>query len=187
MADYLSPPPSLSSSPPLSPPLFSPSFHISSFLSLQNRHNFFCGSQGNGSKCRVQVIWKGRSEKKLAMPLPLLPYKHKKITAVLLATSYLSREPVQRLIDLAKNMCIYCIAVSVQHAYADLKIMLKICFLLWFPNSFFFPFGGGGGNFCFFLTLKRPNHFIGWGRRVSLLCRPCNFLVIASLLHQQGE
>ena len=141
MADYLSP--SLSSSPSLSPPLFSPSFHISSFLSLQNRHNFLCGSQGNGSKCRVQVIWKGRSEKKLAMPLPLLPYKHKKITAVLLATSYLSREPVQRLIDLAKNMCIYCIAVSVQHAYADLKIMLKICFLLWFPNSFFFPFGGG--------------------------------------------
>ena len=185
MADYLSPPPSLSSSPPLSPPLFSPNFHISSFLSLQNRHNFFCGSQGNGSKCRVQVIWKGRSEKKLAMPLPLLPYKHKKITAVLLATSSLFREPVQRLIDLAKNMCIYCIAVSVQHAYTDLKIMLKICFLLWFPNSFFFPFGGG--NFCFFLTLKRPNHFIGWGRRVSLLCRPCNFLVVASLLHQQGE
>ena len=127
---------------PLSPPLFSPSFHISSFLSLQNRHNFFCGSQGNGSKCRVQVIWKGRSEKKLAMPLPLLPYKHKKITAVLLATSSLFREPVQRLIDLAKNMCIYFIAASVQHACTDLKIMLKTCFPLWFPNSFFFPFGG---------------------------------------------
>lgn len=187
MADYLSPPPSLSSSPPLSPPLFSPSFHISSFLSLQNRHNFsFVALRGMGVSAECKSFEREEVKKSLPCPCLCYPTNTKKITAVLLATSYLSREPVQRLLDLAKNMCIYCIAVSVQHAYADLKIMLKICFLLWFPNSFFFPFGGGG-NFCFFLTLKRPNHFIGWGRRVSLLCRPCNFLVIASLLHQQGE
>lgn len=87
-----------------------------------------------------------REEVKKSLPCPCLccPTNTKKITAVLLATSYLSREPVQRLIDLAKNMCIYCIAVSVQHAYTDLKIMSKICFLLWFPNSFFFPLGWRG-------------------------------------------
>ena len=91
---------------------------------------FVCLSQGNGSKCKVQVICKGRRAKSLPCPCLCLPYKHKKITAVLLAMSFLSREPVQRLIDLAKKMCIYCIATSVQHTCTDLKIMLKMCFLL---------------------------------------------------------
>ena len=58
------------------------------------------------------------------------PTNTKKITAVLLANSALSREPVQRLIDLAKKMCIYCIAASVQHACTGLKIIIKMCFLL---------------------------------------------------------
>ena len=129
MADYLSPPPppppppSLSSSPPLSPPFFFlPAF---------------------GSKCKVQVICKGRGVKKLALPLPLFALQtQKKITAVLLATSSLSREPVQRLIDLAKNMCIYCIAASIQHACTDLKIILKTCFSPLISKFIFLSFWG---------------------------------------------
>ena len=124
-----------------------------------------------------------REEERKACPAlaSVCPTNTKRITAVILATSSSFREPVQRLIDLAKNMCIYCIAASVQHACTDLKIMLKTWI---FQIHFSFLLGG---SCCFFLTLKRPNHFIGWGRRVSLVCRPYNFLVIASLLHKQGE
>ena len=127
-----------------------------------------------------------REEERKAFPAlaSVCPTNTKKITAVILATSSLFREPVQRLIDLAKNICIYCIAASIQHACTDLKIMLKTCFPFDFQIHFSFLLGG---SCCFFLTLKRPNHFIGWGRRVSLVCRPYIFLVIASLLHKQGE
>ena len=109
MADYLSPPPppSLSSSPPLSPPLFSPSFHISSFLSLQNRHNFcFVALRGMGVSAECKSFEREEVQKSLPCPCLCCPTNTKKITAVLLATSYLSREPVQRLIDLAK-ICAY--------------------------------------------------------------------------------
>ena len=76
----------------------------------------------------MQVTCKGRSAKKLALPLPLFALQTE--ARVLLANSALSREPVQRLIDLAKKMCIYCIAASVQHTCTDLKIIIKMCFLL---------------------------------------------------------
>ena len=160
MADFLSPP------HPCPLLFFLPAFIFSSFFSLQNRHNLFLWLSGMEANAKCKSFAREEVQKSLPCPCLCLPYKHKKITAVLLATSSLSREPVQRLIDLAKNMCLYCIASSVQHACTDFKIMLKMCFLLWFSNSFLFPFGG---NCCFFLTLKRPNHFIGWGRRVS----PC--------------
>ena len=90
MADYLSPlplpppppppPPSLSSFPPLSPPFF--------FLSA------FVFSQGNGSKCKVQVICKGSLQKACPALASVCPTNTKRITAVILATSSLFREPV---------------------------------------------------------------------------------------------
>ena len=136
MADFLSPP------HPCPLLFFLLAFIFSLFFSLQNRHNLFLWLSGMEASAKCKSFVREEVQKSLPCPCLCLPYKHKKITAVLLATSSLSREPVQRLIDLAKNMWIYCIAASIQHACTDLKIMLKTCFPLWFPNSFFFPFGG---------------------------------------------
>ena len=132
----------------LSPPHFCPllffllAFIFSLFFSLQNRHNLFLWLSGMEASAKCKSFVREEVQKSLPCPCLCLPYKHKKITAVLLATSSLSREPVQRLIDLAKNMCIYCIAASIQHACTDLKIILKTCFSPLISKFIFLSFWG---------------------------------------------
>ena len=80
MADYLSPPPSLSSFPPLSPPFFFlPAFVFSSFFSLQNRQNFFCVSlSGEWKQVQSASHLQGKKSEKLALPLPLFALQTQK-------------------------------------------------------------------------------------------------------------
>ena len=81
MADYLSPPPSLSSFPPLSPPFFFllPAFVFSSFFSLQNWQNFFCVSlSGEWKQVQSASHLRGKKSEKLALPLPLFALQTQK-------------------------------------------------------------------------------------------------------------
>ena len=81
MADYLSPPPSLSSFPPLSPPFFFllPAFVFSSFFSLQNWQNFFCVSlSGEWKQVQSASHLQGKKSEKLALPLPLFALQTQK-------------------------------------------------------------------------------------------------------------
>ena len=81
MADYLSPPPSLSSFPPLSPPFFFlPAFVFSSFFRLQNRQNFFLCLSLSGEWKQVQSAshLQGKKSEKLALPLPLFALQTQK-------------------------------------------------------------------------------------------------------------